>query len=197
MTFQNIFSSLSGVRDVVIKASKISVAVQKANPPWEIKEYFLDFDCYRSRACNIRKAAAYELIGAKKGAIFSLIYFFKSFCIYYISHNYVIPQAMPHATPQTHSASYPHQLFCSLKFSCRHGFSISLSNGVPPFSRNLRGRTFFFFHLMNICFVFVIDLYVDKHKLPGHWETVGKKIRIRWRILDTHSGIYHQTLVSS
>ena len=111
VTFQNIFSSLSAVRDVVIKASKIFVAVQKANPPWEIKDYFLDFDCYRSRARNIKKAAACELIGAKKGAIFSLIYFFKSFCIYYIPHNYVIPQAMPHATPQTQSASYPSDCF--------------------------------------------------------------------------------------
>ena len=25
-------------------------------------------------------------------------------------HNYVIPQAMPHAIPQTHSAFYPHRV---------------------------------------------------------------------------------------
>ena len=51
MTFQNIFSSLSGFGDVVsvlpaaqlIKASQIFVAVQKANRPWEIKESFLAF----------------------------------------------------------------------------------------------------------------------------------------------------------
>ena len=30
---------------------------------------------------------------------FSLIYFFESFCMYYIPHNYVIPQAMPHVIP--------------------------------------------------------------------------------------------------
>ena len=30
------------------------------------------------------------------------------FCIYYIPNNYVIPWAMPHAIPQTHSAFYPH-----------------------------------------------------------------------------------------
>ena len=54
--------------------------------------FSLLFDCHSSRARNIKKAAAWELIGAKKkGAIFSLIYFFKSFCIYYIPHNYVIP----------------------------------------------------------------------------------------------------------
>ena len=38
-----------------------------------------------------------KLIGAKKGRTFSLIYFFGSFCIYYI------PQATPHAIPQTPS----------------------------------------------------------------------------------------------
>ena len=35
---------------------------------------------------------------------FSLIYFFAPISIFYIPHNYVIPQAMPHAIPQTHSA---------------------------------------------------------------------------------------------
>ena len=45
----------------------------------------------------------------KKGALFSLIYFFGSFCIYYIPHNYVTPQAMPHAIPPTHSAFYLHR----------------------------------------------------------------------------------------
>ena len=68
------------------------------------------FDCHRCWASNIKKAAACELIGAKKGAIFSLIYFFESICSYYIPHNYVIPQAMPHTIPQTHSPFYPHQL---------------------------------------------------------------------------------------
>ena len=29
-------------------------------------------------------------------------------CIYYIPHNYVIPQAMPQAISQTYSAFYPH-----------------------------------------------------------------------------------------
>ena len=40
---------------------------------------------------------------------FSLIYFFAPVSIFYILHNYVIPQAMPHAIPQTHSAFYPHR----------------------------------------------------------------------------------------
>ena len=40
---------------------------------------------------------------------FSLIYFFASFSIFYIQHDYVILQAMPHAIPQTHSAFYPHR----------------------------------------------------------------------------------------
>ena len=74
------------------------------------RSFSLLFDCHSSRARNIKKAAAWELIGAKKGAIFSLIYFFKSFCIYYIPHNYVIPQAMAHAIKQTHSAFYLHRV---------------------------------------------------------------------------------------
>ena len=40
---------------------------------------------------------------------FSLIYFFAPISIFYIAHNYVIPQTMPHAIPQTHSAIYPHR----------------------------------------------------------------------------------------
>ena len=39
----------------------------------------------------------------------SFIYFFAPFSIFYIPHIYVIPQAMPHAIPQTHFAFYPHR----------------------------------------------------------------------------------------
>ena len=44
--------------------------------------------------------------------LFSLIYFFGSFCVHYFPHNYVISQAMSHAIPliSTHSAFYPHRL---------------------------------------------------------------------------------------
>ena len=51
VTFQNFFSSMADFRDVVLvlpaarltKASRIFVALQKANRPWEIKESFLAF----------------------------------------------------------------------------------------------------------------------------------------------------------
>ena len=55
-------------------------------------------------------------IGAKKRRgkdaqmFFSLIYFFAPFSIFYITHNYVIPQAVPNAIAQTHSALYPHRV---------------------------------------------------------------------------------------
>ena len=63
---------------------------------------------YLSWALDIKKAAALaNWLAPKEGARFSLIYFFDSFCIYYIPHNYVTPQAMPHAIPQTHSFFYP------------------------------------------------------------------------------------------
>ena len=45
---------------------------------------------------------------------FSLIYFFAPFSIFYILHNYVILQPMPHAIPQTHSAFYPHHAWYTL-----------------------------------------------------------------------------------
>ena len=87
MTFQNIFSPMADFGDVVsvlpaarlIKASRIFVAEQKANRRWEIKEYFLAFWLSLGGASNVKEAAACELIGARKGAIFSLFYFFKSF----------------------------------------------------------------------------------------------------------------------
>ena len=43
--------------------------------------------------------------------LFILIYFIAPFTIFYIPHNYVIPQAVPHAIPETHSAFYPHRRF--------------------------------------------------------------------------------------
>ena len=46
--------------------------------------------------------------------LFSLIYFFAPFSIFYIPYNYVIPQAMLHAIPQTHSAFYPHRIATSI-----------------------------------------------------------------------------------
>ena len=40
---------------------------------------------------------------------FSVIHFFEPFSIFHIPHNYVIPQAVPHAIQQTHSSFYPHR----------------------------------------------------------------------------------------
>ena len=59
---------------------------------------------------TLKKRLLENWLAPKKGAIFSFIYFFKSFCIYYIPHNYVIPQAMAHAIKQTHSAFYLHRV---------------------------------------------------------------------------------------
>ena len=63
-----------------------------------------------SRPHSDKKAVISPLIGTKKGALFSLIYFFDLLCIYFIPHNYAIPQAMPHAIPQTHSSFYPRRI---------------------------------------------------------------------------------------
>jgi len=62
------------------------------------------------RAYNIKTAAAFaDWLAPQNGTLFSLIYFFGSFCVYYISHNYVISQAMPDVIPQIQSAFYPHR----------------------------------------------------------------------------------------
>ena len=73
----------------------------------------LKFHCvafWLSSYVNIKTVTTFaDWLAPKKGALFSLIYFFGSFCIYCIPHNYVIPQTMPHAIPQAHSAFYPHR----------------------------------------------------------------------------------------
>ena len=112
MTFQNIFSSTADFRAVVSKlpcrptnkGKNHCGCAEKANRQWAFVAFWL------SSYVNIKTAAAFaNWLAPKKGALFSLIYFFGSFCIYYIPHNYVIPQAMPHAIPQTHSSFYPHR----------------------------------------------------------------------------------------
>ena len=91
------------------------------------RSFFIVIVC---RARNINTAAEFaNWLGQKKEALFSLIYFFGSSCVYYIRvpiwctisliflifahfgvyyipHNNVIPQAMPHAIPQTHSVFF-------------------------------------------------------------------------------------------
>ena len=114
VTFQNIISSMADFRAVVsvlpcspTNKSKKNLlgCVEKVNRQRAFWALWL------SSYVNIKTAAAFSnWLASKKGTLFSLIYFLGSFCIYYIPHNYVIPQAMPHDIPQTHSAFYPHRL---------------------------------------------------------------------------------------
>ena len=64
----------------------------------------------QQKSCLL-KLASKKRRGKDAHMFFSLIYFFASFSIFYIPHNYVILQAVPHAIPQTQSAFYPHRLF--------------------------------------------------------------------------------------
>ena len=108
MTFQNIFSSMADFRAVVFVLpcsptnkgkNNLCGSSEKANRQWAFVAVWL------SSYVNIKTAAAFaNWLAPKKDALFSLSYFFGSFCIYYVTHNYVIPQAMPHVIPQTHSA---------------------------------------------------------------------------------------------
>ena len=79
--------------------------MRKANWQWAFVT-FLSVSSY-VELLTLNNSSVCKLIGAKKGGNFQLIYFFGLFCAYDILHNYVIPWAMPHATPQTHSAFYP------------------------------------------------------------------------------------------
>ena len=85
---------------------------EKANRQWAFVAFWLSW------YVNIKTAAAFaNWLAPKTDALFSLIYFFGSFCVYYIPHIYVIAQAMPHAIPQTHSVFYPHR-FAEEIFQC-------------------------------------------------------------------------------
>ena len=122
MTFQNIFSSMADFRAVVLVLpcsptnkgkNNLCGSSEKANRQWAFVAVWL------SSYVNIKTAAAFaNWLAPKKDALFSLIYFFGSFCIYYIPHNYTIPQVMPHAIPQTHSAFYPHRYFSRQIANC-------------------------------------------------------------------------------
>ena len=67
----------------------------------------------------------------KTAQLFSLIYFFGSFYVYYFLHNYVIPQAMPHAIPQTHSSFYPHRFFTTKKTENPKKGSSTMTTACP------------------------------------------------------------------
>ena len=103
MTFQNIFSSMVDFRAVVSvlpcsptnKGKKnLCGCAEKANRQWAFVAFWL------SSYVNIKTAAAFaNWLAPKEDALFSLIYLFRSFCIFYIPHNYVIPFRKPCHTP--------------------------------------------------------------------------------------------------
>ena len=102
---------------------------------------------------TLKKRLLVNWLAPKKGAIFSFIYFLKSFCIYYIPHNYAIPQTMPHAIPQTYSSFHPHRFYLpkrkvvqSLQDNCISvlAFLISFTNCSRKLASLLSGK---FYHI--------------------------------------------------
>ena len=61
----------------------------------------------------------------KDAADFLFNLFLYAISIYYIPHNYVIRQAMPHAILQTHSALYPHRVLSVNAFDKSHNKRLS------------------------------------------------------------------------
>ena len=140
VTFQNIFSSMDDFRHIVSvlprsptnKGKKnLCGCAEKANRQWAVVAAIV-IVCW---ACNIKTAAVFaNWLASKNGALFSLIYFFGSFCVYliYIPHNYVILQAMLHVILQIHSAFYLHQNDKASQVKCRQRpfWSVSVFFGV-------------------------------------------------------------------
>ena len=122
-TWYNVFTSIWLPCSSTNKGKRnLCGCADKANRQWAFVAFWL------SSYVNIKTAAAFaNWLALKKGALFSLIYFFGSFCIYYIPHNYVIPQTMPHAIPQTHSPFYPHRF--SFLWSKPRVTNLAISSG--------------------------------------------------------------------
>ena len=149
---------------------------------------------HRENCCSYK-------ISAKTGRALQLIYFFKSFRISRISHNYAIPRAMPHAIPQTLSAFYPHRSAQAnnLKSTLLSGLKIS---GIPvkhcPILRLLGGRdrvgqrarsyecktatptktSFENITLFHLCYFTIIQLVQLLHKRQTTLEPEDKKFTV-------------------
>ena len=89
-----------------------------------------------------------KLIGAKKGRTFQFNLFLWVICVYYIPHDYVIPQTMPHDIPQTHSSCHPHRVSrafqevfppqmpcCFIRIHARLGTAVEMSQPFHDIAR--------------------------------------------------------------
>ena len=89
-----------------------------------------------------------KLIGAKKGRTFQFNLFLWVICVYYLPHNYVIPQTMPHDIPQTHSSCHPHRVSrasqevflpqmpcCFIRIHARLGTAVEMSQPFHDIAR--------------------------------------------------------------
>ena len=130
---------------------KKNLCAEKANRQWA----FVAVIVIVCGARNIKTAAAFANWLAPKKGYFS-VYFFGSFCVYYIPHDYVIPQPMLHAIPQTLSISYSHstlptmhcrsqhcwELLHLFAHHCQHGRSNSQHTLPPPVPRHVSPSPF-------------------------------------------------------
>ena len=70
--------------------------------------------------CAKKQSAAKKKTRQRRAYDFLFNLFLCAISIYYIPHNYVIRQAMPHAILQTHSAFYPHRVLSVNAFDKSH-----------------------------------------------------------------------------
>ena len=110
----------------------------------DVSAVFQFYPCFSSSNKRTCKAVAPSIWRQKKKKkrgrdarmLSCLIYFFAPFSIFQITHNYVTPQAMRQAIPQTHSAFYPHriQTCCAFKQSSTRSLTykgMHLLNNAP------------------------------------------------------------------
>ena len=125
---------------------------------------------YLQSSCSLKLAPQR---GATK-MLFSFICFFAPFSIFYIPHNYVLPQAMPHAIPQTHSSFYPHRCRSYGEFwqLARQSVSQSVSQSRAKVSTGftivsglaVAAFDLVYYSLSVLQFVFVLDIIRSRHK---------------------------------
>ena len=84
---------------------------------------------------RVTKSSYSRKLAGKKGRAFQFNLFVKTFHIYYILHNYAIPQLIPHAIPQTSCRLLPSP------FSLLVSLSVGLL-ACQPVSLSVNFRTF-------------------------------------------------------
>lgn len=67
---------------------------------------------------------------------------FESLYIYYIPHDYTIPQVMPHSIPQTHCVFDPHHIIISMKNKTKQNRPLKVNKAGHIFWKSLSFKVY-------------------------------------------------------